>query len=468
MLNKLSADYLIVGSGAAGMAFLDVLLSHSDTKAIVVDRHHAPGGHWNDAYPFVRLHQPSAYYGVCSQPLGSDKPDTDPLNIGMLERASAAGLLAYYDDLMKGYVASGRVVYLPMANYQGNGHVHMLLSGKTHQVEARKIIDSTFLQTKVPSTHVPMYEVGADVACITPNQLPNRTAKAASYTVVGAGKTGVDACLWLLENGVSADAVRWIMPRDGWYQNRANVQRGDLYFEATFGALACQMEAVAEATGVQALLIQLEAAQQLFRIDPSVTPSMYHGAIMSSAELERLRSITDVVRLGRIVSISKDMITLKDGVIDALPDTIYVDCSATGLTRRPPVPVFAGDTVTLQMVKPVQPVFSAALIAFVETLALSEDDKNSLCGPVTVPDAPLDWLNVLADGLANQSRWTHNAQVRAWIGSTRLDAFGKMARSVTEGDVQKRALLARFSARVGPALINAKYLLRQATTQGAQ
>jgi hypothetical protein len=35
---------------------------------VIVDRRHGPGGHWNDTYPFIRLHQPSAYYGVNSTP----------------------------------------------------------------------------------------------------------------------------------------------------------------------------------------------------------------------------------------------------------------------------------------------------------------------------------------------------------------------------------------------------------------
>lgn len=467
-MHTLSTDYLIIGSGAAGMAFLDVLLTHSHATAIIVDRHHAPGGHWNDAYPFVRLHQPSAYYGVCSQPLGSDAPDTDPLNKGMLERASAAELLAYYDDLMKSYVATGRVTYLPMADYRGDGQVQMLLSEKAYTIKATKIIDSTFLQTKVPATHAPAYDIGAGVTCITPNQLPNIKTKASNYTVVGAGKTGVDACLWLLEHSVSADSIRWIMPRDGWYQNRANVQRGDAYFEATFGALACQIEAVAGADDIAALLLQLETDQQLFRIDPDITPSMYHGAIMSKGELERLRTIKDVVRMGRIVSIARDEITLGNGVIDATLNAIYIDCSATGITKQPPVPVFANSTVTLQMVKPIQPVFSAALIAFVETLGLSEAAKNELCGPVIVPDVPMDWLNVLAEGLTNQSRWNQNSQVRAWIGSTRLDTFGQMARSISATDEARRALLGRFSTKVGPALINAQRLLRQAAAKGVQ
>ena len=42
---------------------------HLDT-VVMVDRHANPGGHWNDAYPFVRLHQPAAFYGLNSTQLG--------------------------------------------------------------------------------------------------------------------------------------------------------------------------------------------------------------------------------------------------------------------------------------------------------------------------------------------------------------------------------------------------------------
>ena len=59
-----NADYLIQGGGAVGMAFADQLFSDTDATMVIVDRHDRPGGHWNDAYPFVRLHQPASYYGV--------------------------------------------------------------------------------------------------------------------------------------------------------------------------------------------------------------------------------------------------------------------------------------------------------------------------------------------------------------------------------------------------------------------
>lgn len=71
----LETDYLVVGAGAAGMAFTDSLVGASRADVIMVDRRHAPGGHWLEAYPFVRLHQPAAFYGVNSRTLGPNTID---------------------------------------------------------------------------------------------------------------------------------------------------------------------------------------------------------------------------------------------------------------------------------------------------------------------------------------------------------------------------------------------------------
>ena len=106
----ISTDYFVVGSGAVGMAFVDTLLAESSATVVIVDRHHAPGGHWCDAYPFVRLHQPSAYYGVNSRQLGSHGKDATGINVGMCERASGAELLSYYEQVMQGFLASGREI----------------------------------------------------------------------------------------------------------------------------------------------------------------------------------------------------------------------------------------------------------------------------------------------------------------------------------------------------------------------
>ena len=40
------------------------------------------------------------------------------------------------------------------------------------------------------------------------------------YVVIGAGKTGMDAALHLLDSGVDSDNITWIISQDCWYSNR--------------------------------------------------------------------------------------------------------------------------------------------------------------------------------------------------------------------------------------------------------
>ena len=61
----LETDDLVIGAGATALSFVDTLLAQDpDCAVVIVDKHASPGGHWNDAYSFVALHQPSATYGV--------------------------------------------------------------------------------------------------------------------------------------------------------------------------------------------------------------------------------------------------------------------------------------------------------------------------------------------------------------------------------------------------------------------
>ena len=71
VMHSLETDYLVIGAGAMGMAFTDALIDHADVHVTLVDRRDVPGGHWQDAYPFVQLHQASQFYGVASTMLGT-------------------------------------------------------------------------------------------------------------------------------------------------------------------------------------------------------------------------------------------------------------------------------------------------------------------------------------------------------------------------------------------------------------
>lgn len=463
-LETLDTDYLIVGSGAVGMAFADVIMSETQARVLFVDRHHGPGGHWNDAYAFVRLHQPSAYYGVNSKALGSAGLDATGLNVGMCERASAAELLSYYEQLMQSFLASARVQHFPMCDYQGNyrdeHHFTSLTSGVQRQVRVHKrVVDTSYLNTAVPSTRPPKYTVAPGLRCVPLNELPRIKTPPSGYVVVGSGKTGIDACLWLLEHGVDPAHIRWIMPRDAWYMNRANVQPGMAFFEASFGAFAAQVEAVAQATSVSDLFARLNADGVLLRLDDAVQPSMYHGAITSHAEIALLRQIKDVVRMGRVKHIAADRIELEHGTLPSNPGVLIVDCSASAAERRPIVPVFDGAKITPQFVRTVQPTFSAAFIAHIEANFDDEAQKNQICTVVPLPDTPIDWLVMLGVGMANQQRWSKIKGLSGWIARSRLDGFSALASQVPSTDAAKMAVLQRFGQNAGLATARIPQLL---------
>ena len=95
--SNIETDYLVVGAGALGMGFVDTLIQNSDADIVVIDRHHRPGGHWLDSYPFVQLHQPSMNYGVDSTPLGRDRVAPEGRDSGFYERATGTEICVYYD-----------------------------------------------------------------------------------------------------------------------------------------------------------------------------------------------------------------------------------------------------------------------------------------------------------------------------------------------------------------------------------
>ena len=207
-MREVETDYLVVGAGASGMAFADTLVAHTDAEVVLVDRRHRPGGHWLDAYPFVRLHQPSAYYGVESRPLGNDRIDEHGPNAGFYERAGAPEICDYYSRVLdENLLPTGRVRFLGMSEYRGeNGDGHFVVSlldgSETVITPRRKVVDATYVQSEIPSRHVPGFTVQPGVTLVPPNDLVDLAEPADRFTVVGAGKTAIDTCVWLLGVGV--------------------------------------------------------------------------------------------------------------------------------------------------------------------------------------------------------------------------------------------------------------------------
>ena len=337
----IKTDYLIVGAGAMGMAFADTLVSESDAQLVIVDRGPQPGGHWTRAYPFVRLHQPSAYYGVNSRKLETGAIDRVGWNEGLHELATGGEVCAYFDRVMQQeLLPTGRVSYFPMSEYLGDGRIRTLAGTQVSVDVRRRVVDATYLQTLVPSMRPPPYHVADGVACVAPNALPQAAPGHQQFVIVGAGKTGIDTCLWLLRNGIDADRLTWIMSRDAWLLDRVNVQPGAEFLDQLKAHSAARLDAITAATSVDDLFDRLEASGVLLRIDPNVRPTMYRCAIVSRPELEQLRRIKRIVRMGRVQRIEPGAMVLADGNLHLDGPALYIDCSADGLERRSGVTVF--------------------------------------------------------------------------------------------------------------------------------
>ena len=417
-------DYLIVGSGAVGMAFADILLTESDANIFIVDRFHKPGDHWNEAYPFVTLHQPSSFYGVSSRELSKGCIAQVGLNKGLNELASGVEVCAYFDDVIREqFLPTGRVKYFPMCDYKGEGKFVSSLTGETHQVKVnKKTVDATYLNTTVPSTHTPNFSIAADIQFMPLNDLPKVTQPPAGYVVIGGGKTGIDAILWLLEKDVNPDDIQWVMPRDAWLIDRKNTQPSEEFFADAIEDQASQME------------------------------------------IEALRKVKNMVRLGRVTSIENNQIVLEQGTIPTSTEHLHIDCSASALTNLTIKPIFDGDVITPQTVRSYQPVFSAAFIAHIE-LAYPEQAKNKICNVVRLPNTLIDWLRLTAAFMMNQYIWSQDENLRKWLLGNRLDGFSQLMRSVKEDDIEKQAIVKRLRANAQPAMGKLQQYLAQVQAQ---
>jgi hypothetical protein len=431
-------------------------VSESRASVIMVDRHDQPGGHWNDAYPFVRLHSASANYGVNSRALGEDAIDSSGLNRGFHERASAAEICSYFDRVMRQqFLPTGRVQYFPRSEYRSDGTFVELMSGTVHRVVCRKIVDATFTDTVVPSRHTPEFSLAAGSQCVAPNALPN-CARADGYVVIGAGKTGIDACLWLLEHGVPEDTITWIMPRDSWLLDRAHIEPRAAFFMQRMGALVRQTELIEQAESIEHLFRLLSAEGQLLRIDERVVPTRYRCATVSRAELEQLRRIRNIVRLGHVERIESGRIVMNKGSIPTRPGTLHIDCTASGIRSRAASPVFDGKTITLQPIRMCQQCFSAALIARIELGYRDDEQKNTFCKPIPLPIRDVDWLTMFVANMRNQYLWSSTPELRNWIAASRLDPNHGRTTALT---AEESALAQRFKSGVGPATAKLSTLL---------
>ena len=189
---------------------------------------------------------------------------------------------------------------------------------------------------------------------------------------------------------------------------------------------SAQSRAIRQATSIDDLYGRLESLGCLLRIDQTVEPTMYRCAIVSRGELEQLRHIEHVVRMGHVLALEPGRVVLDCGTIETDPAALHVDCTGDGIGLREATPIFSHGAITLQSVRTCQPAFSAAVIARVEAMDADDDVKNDYCLPVPHPTVPLDWVTMTVAFNHNQLKWYDDPDLMHWLNRARLNAVSHM------------------------------------------
>lgn len=419
MDRTLDVDHLVVGAGAMGMAFADALVQHSDARVALVDRRHGVGGHWLEAYPFVRLHQASCFYGVASTLLGGGRLQESGPEAGLQIRASQPEIVAYFAQVAQRLQDTGRVEVLTSSDVVGRTVVSRI-SGEVREVPAStRVVDARYLAPGIPAETPPPFAVGEGVRVVPVNDLVRLEEAPRQYVVVGSGKTATDAVVWLLGRGVDPGAICWVRPRDPWMLNRALIQPDpEVYLDVP----AAILEAAAASADLDEVFLRLEEAGVMLRIDRSVTPRMAKAPTLGEWELALLRTVEDVVRHGHLAAVERGRLAFVDGTtVGIADDAVVVHCAADALRNPPLVPVFGPGTITLQPVRAGFPCFGAALTGYVEATRTDDAEKNRLCPPSRYGNSLVQWAAMNLRGTRAAQAFGAEPDIAAWAAGVALN-----------------------------------------------
>ena len=183
---------------------MDALIDHSEARVALVDRRHSVGGHWLDAYPFVRLHQASSFYGVASTLLGGGRSrSAGPRPACTNGRPSPRSAPTTATCWPAGRLGPGRAVRQLRVRRGPPGR----LADLRRRFEVPSGVGSSTRGTsRRTSRRGPRRRSRSRTApgwsrSTTWSLWPRRRSQ---YVVVGSGKTATDACVWLLSRGVDA------------------------------------------------------------------------------------------------------------------------------------------------------------------------------------------------------------------------------------------------------------------------
>lgn len=323
----------------------------------------------------------------------------------------------------------------------------------------RRLVDAAYVAPTFPATTRPPFAVGDDVPVVAINELARLAAAPDRFVIVSSGKTATDGIVWLLSNGVGPERIVWVRPREPWMLDRAVVQPDPV---VALGIAADMMAAAAEAESLDELFLRLEAAGVMLRLDDDIVPTMAKTPTLGTWELDLLRTVEDVVRLGHIERVTRHEIVLDAGRVALAPGSLIVHCAASGLQYPPLVPIWGRDKIRIQTIRAGIPCFCAALAGYVEATRDDDRERNRLCPPNTLPDSPSDWARMQVRGTIAARTYGAEPDIASWaddcaLNPARIDPSRR-------GDAAVQAAIARLADTAEQGLVRMAELAHEPLT----
>jgi hypothetical protein len=159
----------------------------------------------------------------------------------------------------------------------------------------------------------------------------------------------------------------------------------------------------------------------MLRVDPNVVPTMAKTPTLGAWELELLRTIENVVRLGHIKGVARSEIVLDEGRVPLAPDSLVVHCAASGLAYPPLVPLWEPDKIRIQTSRVGFPCFCAALAGYLEATRDDDRERNRVCPPNFLPDDPASWARMQVRGTIAARTYGAEPDIAAWANACALN-----------------------------------------------
>jgi hypothetical protein len=231
----------------------------------------------------------------------------------------------------------------------------------------------------------------------------------------------MDVAVWLMHMGVEASNISWVRPRETWLINRASTQPGAKFAANSIGWQLEQMRIGATATSGDEIFLHLEKHGHMFRLDQSSLPSKFHYPTISQGEVDLLRRIEHVIKIGRVSLIEPGVLHGVNGDAKVPLDSLFIDCTATAAKRTAVSPIWQGEKITPAILQVPLVSLSAAIAGFIEATFDTNKEKNALAMPIQMTDTPADYPQAMLGNVMNRMLWSKNPAIMSFLNTARLD-----------------------------------------------